>query len=81
MVRWEAVIVAVFGAIMGVGIGVFLGWAVVQALGDEGLGSFAIPWAQIALLVLVAGFAGIIAAIYPSWKASRIDVLDAIAYE
>jgi putative ABC transport system permease protein len=81
MVRWEAVIVAVFGAIMGVGIGVFLGWAVVQALGDEGLGSFAIPWGQIGLLVLVAGFAGIIAAIYPSWKASRIDVLDAIAYE
>ena len=81
MVRWEAVIVAVFGAIMGVGIGVFLGWAVVQALGDEGLGSFAIPWSQIAILVLVAGFAGIIAAIYPSWKASRIDVLDAIAYE
>jgi len=81
MVRWEAVIVAIFGAIMGVGIGVFLGWAVVQALGDEGLGSFAIPWGQIAILVLVAGFAGIIAAIYPSWKASRIDVLDAIAYE
>jgi putative ABC transport system permease protein len=81
MVRWEAVIVALFGALMGVAIGVFLGWAVVQALGDVGLGTFSIPWGQIGILVLVAGFAGIIAAIYPSWKASRIDVLDAIAYE
>jgi len=81
MVRWEAVIVAVFGALMGVGIGVFLGWAVVQALADEGLGTFAIPWSQLLFLVLLAALAGIIAAIYPSWKASRIDVLDAIAYE
>jgi putative ABC transport system permease protein len=81
MVRWEAVIVALFGAVMGVGIGVFLGWAVVQALGDVGLGAFAVPWNQIVILVLASGVAGIIAALYPAWKASRIDVLEAIAYE
>jgi putative ABC transport system permease protein len=81
MVRWEAVIVALFGAVMGVGIGVFLGWAVVQALGDVGLGAFAVPWTQVVILVVAAGIAGIIAAVYPAWKASRVDVLDAIAYE
>jgi putative ABC transport system permease protein len=81
MVRWEAVIVALFGAVMGVGIGVFLGWAVLRALRDVGLGSFAIPWGQIGFLVILSGIAGIIAAIYPSWKASRLNVLDAIGYE
>ncbi|MGB9358222.1 MAG: FtsX-like permease family protein [Acidimicrobiia bacterium] len=81
MIRWEAVIIALFGAIMGVGVGLFLGWAVVQALADQGLGSFAVPVGQIVVLVLLAGVAGIIAAIYPSWKASRMNVLAAIAYE
>jgi putative ABC transport system permease protein len=81
MIRWEAVIIALFGAVMGVGVGLFLGWAVVRALADEGLGSFAVPLSQIAALVLVAAVAGVIAAIYPSWKASRLNVLDAIAYE
>ncbi|MEA2009838.1 MAG: FtsX-like permease family protein [Actinomycetota bacterium] len=81
MIRWEAVIIALFGAVMGVGVGLFLGWAVVRALADEGLGSFAVPGSQIVLLVLLAAVAGVIAAIYPSWKASRLNVLEAIAYE
>ena len=81
MVRWEGVIIALFGAVMGTGIGLFLGWAVVQALADEGLGSFTIPWGQIAVLVVASGVAGVVASIYPAWKASRMNVLDAIAYE
>jgi len=81
MIRWEAVIIALFGAVMGVGVGLFLGWAVVRALADEGLGSFAIPVGQISVLVLLAALAGLLAAIYPSWKASRLNVLEAIAYE
>jgi len=81
MIRWEAVIIALFGAVMGVGVGLFLGWAVVRALADEGLGSFAVHMGQIVILVLLAGVAGVIAAIYPSWKASRLNILDAIAYE
>ena len=46
-----------------------------------GLGSFAIPVSQIVVLVLLAAVAGVIAAIYPSWKASRMNVLAAISYE
>ncbi|GMQ86426.1 MAG: ABC transporter permease [Acidimicrobiia bacterium] len=81
MVRWEGVIIALFGAVMGTGIGLFLGWAVVRAFADEGLGSFAIPWIQIAVLVVASGVAGVVASIYPARKASRMNVLDAIAYE
>ncbi len=57
------------------------GWAVVRARADEGLGMFTIPISQIAALVLLAAFAGVVAAIYPSWKASRLNILAAISYE
>jgi putative ABC transport system permease protein len=81
MIRWEAVIIAVFGAILGMLTGIVLGWAVVQALKDEGLGDFAIPFGQLVILVIVAGLAGILAAVYPAYKASKLNILDAIAYE
>ena len=81
MIRWEAVIISLFGALLGIALGVFLGWAVVQSLADEGLGSFDIPWLQLIALVLLSGFVGVIAAIYPSYKASRLNILDAISYE
>ena len=81
MVRWESVIIAVFGAMLGMVAGAVLGWIVVLALRDEGLGDFAIPVGQLVTLVLIAGVAGVVAAIYPAWKASRLNILDAIAYE
>jgi len=81
MIRWEAVIIAVFGAILGMLTGIVLGWAVVQALREEGLGDFAIPFGQLVTLVIVAGIAGILAAIYPAYKASKLNILEAIAYE
>ena len=81
MIRWEAVIIALFGAVMGIIIGVVFGWAVVTALADEGLGAFDIPWVQLIAYLVIAGLAGAVAAIYPSWKASRLNVLEAIAYE
>ncbi len=81
MIRWESVIIAVFGAILGMLTGIVLGWAVVQALKDEGLGDFAIPFTQLVILVIIAGVAGVFAAIYPAYKASRLNILEAIAYE
>jgi len=81
MVRWESVIIAVFGAMMGMITGTALGWAVVQALKDEGLGDFAIPIGQLVILIFVAGVAGVLAAVYPAWKASRLNILEAISYE
>ncbi|GMR02397.1 MAG: ABC transporter permease [Acidimicrobiia bacterium] len=81
MIRWEAVIVATFGALLGVGIGIVLGWAVVQALADEGLGAFRIPFSQVILAVVLAAFAGVLAAIWPARKASRMNILDAISCE
>ena len=81
MVRWEAVIVAVFGAVLGVVLGGVLGWAVRLALADDGLEVFSLPAMQLAVYVALAGVAGVIAAILPARSASRIKILDALAYE
>ena len=81
MIRWEAVIIATFGALLGVGIGIVLGWAVVQALADEGFGAFSIPVGQVILALFLAAFAGVLAAIWPARKASKMNVLDAISTE
>lgn len=81
MIRWEAVIIATFGALLGMVLGILLGWAVVQALSDEGLGSFTVPFGDLIFYVVLAAIAGIIAAIYPARKAARLNILEAISYE
>jgi putative ABC transport system permease protein len=79
MVRGEAVTVALFGTAGGVGLGLFLGWAMVQALADEGFTSFAVPVTSLAVVLAVGAAAGVLAAVRPARRAARMDVLDAIA--
>jgi putative ABC transport system permease protein len=81
MIRWEAVIVSVIGALMGLAVGTFFGWALVTALESEGITELVIPGGQLALYVVVAGIAGVIAALPPARRAARMDVLRAIATE
>ncbi|WP_380279741.1 ABC transporter permease [Kitasatospora purpeofusca] len=79
MVRWESVLVAMFGTIGGLGLGSFLGWALVRAADTEGTGSFAVPPLQLTV-VLVAGLvAGAVAGLRPARRAARLDILRAIA--
>ncbi len=81
MIRWESVITAMFGAVLGLGLGLALGWTVVASLADDGLGSFSVPAVQLAAWLAVAALAGIVAAIGPARGASKMKVLEAIAYE
>ncbi len=81
MVLWEAVFVSVFGALLGVAVGTLFGWAIVQALGDEGITRMIVPVGQLTVYVVVAAIAGLIAAVLPAWKASRMNVLDAVTVE
>ena len=81
MIRSEASIIAVFGAVLGVIIGVFFGWAILQALADEGFSAFVVPVREIVLWIILTGVLGIIFAILPAWRASKLNVLEAIAYE
>ncbi|MFV0306225.1 MAG: ABC transporter permease [Desertimonas sp.] len=78
-VRWESVIVAVFGVIGGVGIGTFLGWGLMRAVeAQEDIGAFAAPWTVLAIIVIAAAIAGVLAALRPAQRAARLDVLSAI---
>ncbi|MFH1329765.1 MAG: FtsX-like permease family protein, partial [Actinomycetota bacterium] len=79
MIRWEAVLIAVFGAVIGMLGGVGLGVAVVAAIGS-GI-TLALPWANLAIYLVLAALGGVVASIIPGWRGSRLDVLDAIAYE
>ena len=78
-IRWEAAIVAVFGALLGVTVGTVLGVAAVAAIPDSIVRHVDVPVVTLAVYVLVAAMAGLVAAIGPAFRAGRMNVLDAIA--
>jgi putative ABC transport system permease protein len=80
-VCWEAVLIALIGTVLGLAVSVLFGWAIVSALEDQGARVFALPWSTMALIVVLAAVAGLVAALYPAFRASRLNVLDAIATE
>ncbi len=80
MVRFEAALVATFGAVLGVSIGALFGWGVVRALPASFASTLTIPAPAIAMLVLVAAVAGVLAAVLPARRAGRLNVLDAISH-
>jgi putative ABC transport system permease protein len=84
MVRWESVIIALFGTTMGLVLGVFLGWALVRAAGQQGgatVSAFAAPPAQLGLVLAVGAVAGVLAGVRPARRAARLPLLRAIAAE
>ncbi len=81
MIRWESVIIAILGAVLGLVIGVFFGWALQQALADQGVSELRIPVGQLVGYLVFAGLAGVFAAIWPARRAAKLNVLEAISYE
>jgi putative ABC transport system permease protein len=81
MIVVEAVIVSLLGALLGIAIGILFGWAMQQALADLGVEVFSVPWGLLVVFAVVAAALGLVASIVPAVRASRIRVLDAIAYE
>jgi len=81
MIRWESVIIAVFGALLGVLIGIGFGFALQRSLVSEGVTVLKIPGGQLAVYVVLAALAGVLAAIIPARRAAKLNVLEAISYE
>jgi putative ABC transport system permease protein len=77
-IRWESVIIAVQGTVLGLGIGLFFGWALVSALDEQGLTVFRIPYGSLSIIVVLAAAAGMVAAIGPSRRAAKLNVLKAV---
>ncbi|HET8863833.1 MAG TPA: FtsX-like permease family protein [Solirubrobacterales bacterium] len=80
MIRYEAVITALIGAILGIVLGVIFAALISQPLKDEGF-TLSYPIGSLALLLILAGFAGVLAAIPPARRASRLNVLESLQYE
>jgi len=80
MVRHESVITALIGAALGLPLGILLAASVTHALGRYGV-SFSLPVVSIVAFTVTAIVAGILAAVAPARRASRLDVLAALQYE
>jgi putative ABC transport system permease protein len=80
MIRHESIVTALIGAALGMGVGIFLAGLTTLALSDYGV-VFALPYRSLVAFVVVAIFAGTLAAILPARRASRLNVLEALQYE
>ncbi|MFE9022398.1 ABC transporter permease [Streptomyces sp. NPDC007808] len=82
MVRLEAVVISVFGAVVGIGLGSFLGWAIGETFADQVPGyALVLPWDRIGIFLALAGLVGVLAALWPARNAARLNVLNAIKAE
>ncbi|MFG2823838.1 ABC transporter permease [Kitasatospora sp. NPDC048365] len=79
MVRLESVVISVFGALIGVGLGCFVAWAANQTIAPDLKGlTTVIPYGQMMIFLALAALVGMIAALWPARRASRLDILTSI---
>ncbi|MFF3312348.1 ABC transporter permease [Streptomyces sp. NPDC002952] len=82
MIRLEAVIISLFGAVIGVGLGTFLAWAIGETIRSS-IPNYALvlPWERIGVFLLLAGVVGVLASLWPARSAARLNMLTAIKTE
>lgn len=81
MLQVESIAIALLGALLGLVIGVLFGASIQQVMAEDGLAVLDIPVLQLLIAVLVAAAVGVLAAVWPSRRAAKLDVLRAIATE
>jgi putative ABC transport system permease protein len=81
MVRLESVVISVYGAALGLGLGTLLGVSLVGALESQGIARVVLPGGQLVGFLLVGALIGVVAAALPARRAGRLKVLEAIATE
>ena len=79
MITVESMVMAVFGTVLGMILGVSLGSALVLSLEDFNFDGVTIPWVWLVVYTVMAAIAGVLAALWPAWRASRLDILKAIS--
>jgi putative ABC transport system permease protein len=80
MIRQESIVTALIGAALGIAVGMFLAVITIQAISQYGI-EFAVPYGTLIVFLGVAVAAGMLAAILPARRASRLNVLSALQYE
>jgi putative ABC transport system permease protein len=77
-IRWEALLMAAQGTILGLLIGVFFGWAMAGALKTQGFGVFSLPYITLAGIAILGALAGVLAAARPARRAAKLKILQAV---
>lgn len=82
MVRLESVVISLFGGVLGIALGVFFGWAAGELIGS-GLATYelVLPWGRLVLFLALSALIGVLAALWPARRASRLNMLAAIRTE
>ncbi|GAA3810421.1 ABC transporter permease [Streptomyces phyllanthi] len=82
MVRMESLVISLFGGVLGIGLGVFFGWAAGELIGSSvATYELILPWARMGLFLLLAALVGVLAALWPARRAARLNMLTAIKSE
>ncbi|MGP4003952.1 ABC transporter permease [Streptomyces sp. 8N706] len=82
MVRLESVVISLFGAVLGIGLGIFLAWAAGRSIAaNVSTYSMRIPFDRIAVFLVMAALVGVLAALWPARRAARLNALEAIKAE
>ncbi|MFG3022257.1 ABC transporter permease [Streptomyces sp. NPDC048254] len=82
MVRLESLVISLFGGVLGLGLGVFFGWAAGRLVGAKmPTYELVLPWSRMALFLVLAGLVGVLAALWPARRAARLNMLAAIKSE
>ncbi|MFE0190815.1 ABC transporter permease [Streptomyces sp. NPDC058989] len=82
MVRLESLVISLFGGVLGIGLGVFFGWAAGELIGGS-LPTYelVLPWARIGVFLALAALVGVLAALWPARRAAKLNMLAAIKAE
>ncbi|MFJ9340060.1 ABC transporter permease [Streptomyces sp. NPDC101733] len=82
MIRLEAIVISLFGAVIGVVLGTFIAWAVGETIkGSIPNYALVVPFDRIAIFMVLAGIVGALAAMWPARSAARLNMLTAIKTE
>ncbi|MFD5467078.1 ABC transporter permease [Kitasatospora sp. NPDC127059] len=79
MIRLESVVIALFGAVLGTGLGLAWGVTAQRVLRDQGLGTLSVPTTTVVVTLVSSVVIGLVAALVPAFRAGRMNVLAAIA--
>ncbi|MFE9627353.1 ABC transporter permease [Streptomyces sp. NPDC006527] len=82
MVRLESLVISLFGGVLGIGLGVFFGWAAGELLATKmATYELVLPWARMTVFLALAAAVGVLAALWPARRAARLNMLAAIKSE
>jgi putative ABC transport system permease protein len=75
----ESLLIAVFGAALGLVLGITYGSLFTRTLRSQGLDTLSVPWGEAVAFLVVAAVVGVLAALWPGARAARTRPLEAIA--